>query len=135
MSKKISEIEGIGPSYAEALGKAGVATVDDLLEVGCTKSGRATISEKSGCSESQVLGWVNMADLFRIKGVASEYAELLECAGVDTVKELAQRNSENLTAKMEEVNSEKNLVRALPSGKTVAGWVEQAKSLPAKVSH
>lgn len=135
MSKKISEIEGIGPSYAEALGKANVATIEDLLDVGCTKAGRATISEKSGCSESQVLGWVNMADLFRIKGVAGEYAELLECAGVDTVKELAQRNSDNLAEKMKEVNMEKNLVRALPTAKTVATWVDQAKSLPGKVTH
>ncbi len=135
MSKKISEIEGIGRSYAEALGKANVTTVEDLLDVGCTKVGRATISEKSGCSESQVLGWVNMADLFRIKGVAGEYAELLECAGVDTVKELAQRNSDNLTEKMKEVNTEKNLVRALPTAKTVAHWVDQAKSLPGKVTH
>ncbi|MEM7281333.1 MAG: DUF4332 domain-containing protein [Pseudomonadota bacterium] len=135
MAKKISEIEGIGPTYAENLGKAGIQTVEDLLEVGGTKSGRDKIAQASGCSDSQVLGWVNMADLFRIKGVGGEYAELLECAGVDTVKELAQRNATNLTTKMEEVNAEKSLVRALPAEKSVAGWIEQAKALPQKVTH
>lgn len=135
MAKKISDIEGIGPAYAENLGKAGINTVEELLEVGCSKAGRSKIAEQSGCSESQILGWVNMADLFRIKGVGSEYAELLECSGVDTVKELAQRNAANLTTKMEEVNAEKNLVRALPPEKSVAGWIEQAKALPGKVTH
>ncbi len=135
MAKKISDIEGIGPAYAENLGKAGIRTVEELLDEGCTKDGRSKIAEASGCSEGQILGWVNMADLFRIKGVGSEYAELLECAGVDTVPELAQRNATNLTAKMEEVNAEKNLVRALPPEKSVAGWIEQAKSLPRKVTH
>ena len=123
MAKKISDIEGIGPAYAESLGKAGIRTVEELLEVGCTKEGRNKIAADSGCSDAKILAWVNMADLFRIKGVGSEYAELLECAGVDTVPELAQRNAANLTAKMEEVNAEKNLVRALPPEKK-RGWLD-----------
>lgn len=135
MAKKISDIEGIGPSYAESLANAGVSTVEELLDVGCTKSGRVELSAKSGCSEGQILKWVNMADLFRIKGVGGEYAELLEASGVDTVKELAQRNAENLSAKMEQVNGEKSLVRALPAVKTVTGWIEQAKTMPGKVTH
>ena len=76
-----------------------------------------------------------MADLFRINGVASQYAELLENAGVDTVKELKHRNAENLAAKMAEINEEKKLVRRSPSAIVVQGWVSQAKKLAAKVSH
>lgn len=88
MSKKITEIEGIGPAYQEKLAAAGVKTVEGLLELGASKSGRKKIAEDSGLDESQILVWVNMADLFRIKGVASQFAELLKAAGVDTVKEL-----------------------------------------------
>ena len=86
-------------------------------------------------SEKQILKWVNMADLFRVKGIAGEYAELLECAGVDTVVELGTRNAANLAAKMKEVNEEKKLTRQVPGEKTVQGWVDQAKELPRKVTH
>jgi len=135
MGKPIQDIEGIGPAFGEKLAAADVKTTDDLLEKGCTPVGRKEIAEKSGLSDKQILGWVNMADLFRIKGVAGEYAELLECSGVDTVKELAQRNAENLAAKMAEVNGEKNLTRKVPSASVVEGWVAQAKELPRKVEY
>ena len=132
---KIEEIEGIGPATAEKLLADGITHTDKLLESGCTKKGRAAIAEKCGLSEKQVLKWVNMADLFRINGVAGEYAELLECAGVDTVVELATRNAANLAAKMAEVNEEKKLTRKVPSEKVVQGWIDQAKELPRKVTH
>ena len=132
---KIDAVEGIGPKYAEMLSKAGITDTDGLLEAGCSKAGRKDCAEKSGCSESQILKWVNMCDLFRIKGVAGEYAELLKVSGVDTVKELRNRVPENLTAKMEEVNAEKKLVRRVPTLKEVAAWVEHAKELPPKVTH
>lgn len=134
-NQKIEEIEGIGPAKGKKLGAAGVTDTDTLLERGCTKSGRKEIAEQSGISESVILKWVNMADLFRIKGVGSEYAELLECGGVDTVKELATRNAENLAAKLAEVNEEKKLTRRVPNEAAVKDWVEQAKSLPPKVTH
>lgn len=133
--KKLDTIEGIGPTTMEQLEKCGVTCCEDLLEKGATKKGRADIAGSSGLSEAKVLKFVNHADLMRIKGVGGEYSELLECAGVDSVPELAQRNAANLTAKMEEVNAEKKLVRALPSEKQVAGWIEQAGSLPKKVTH
>jgi len=123
------------PATAEKLAGAGIKDTDTLLEKGCTKQGRKQISDECGISESQVLKFVNMADLFRIKGVGEEYSELLECAGVDTVKELGTRNADNLAAKMAEVNAEKKLTRRVPPPSTVADWVEQAKSLPAKVTH
>ena len=132
---KIEEIEGIGPVTAEKLLADGITHTDKLLEAGGTKKGRQEIAEKCDLSEKQVLKWVNMADLFRIKGVAGEYAELLECAGVDTVVELATRNAANLAAKMAEVNEEKKLTRQVPSESMVEGWVAQAKELPRAVSH
>ena len=135
MGKRIEDIEGIGPSIGAALRDAGVDSVDKLLELCCDKKGRASLAAKTQISETRILKWVNMADLFRINGVASQYAELLEGAGVDTIKELRNRNAENLTAKMNEVNTEKKLVRRTPSVKVVASWVEQARELPPKVTH
>ncbi|MDH3589858.1 MAG: DUF4332 domain-containing protein [Gammaproteobacteria bacterium] len=135
MAKRIEYIEGIGPSLGAALRDAGVNTVDKLLELACDKKGRAILSDKTQIAEARLLKWVNMADLFRIRGVATQYAELLEGAGVDTVKELQHRNAENLAAKMNEVNAEKKLVRKTPSVNVVASWVKQAKSLPTKITH
>ncbi len=129
MAKKISEIEGIGPKYSEKLEGAGIKTVEALLEAGAKPAGRKKLATETEISEKLVLRWVNMADLFRIKGVGEEYSDLLEAAGVDTVKELATRNAENLTKKMEEVNGEKKLVRAVPKLASVEKWVAEAKTL------
>ena len=135
MAKKIEDIEGIGPSNGKKLRDAGINSVGKLLELCCDKKGRTAMAKSTGISESKLLKWVNHADLFRVSGIAGQYAELLEGAGVDTVKELRNRNAENLAAKMKEVNDKKKLVRRPPSAKVVAGWVEQAKSLPPTISH
>jgi len=135
VAKKIESIEGIGPKLGEALRGAGVKTVEDLLEAGANKQARGALAEKTGISEVRVLKCVNMADLFRINGVASQYAELLECAGVDTVKELKHRNAVNLANTMAEVNENKNLVRRTPSVKVIQDWISQAGKLPPKVSY
>jgi predicted flap endonuclease-1-like 5' DNA nuclease len=135
MSYKIEEIEGIGPAFAEKLAAADIKTTDDLLKLCCDASGRKSTAEKTAVSEKQLLKWANMADLMRISGVGSEYSELLEAAGVDTVKELRNRNAENLAAKMAEVNEEKKLTRTVPSEKVVIGWVEQAKTLDPLITH
>lgn len=134
-NQKIEEIEGIGPVMGEKFVGAGVKDTDGLLEKGCTKAGRKALADATGLSESRILTFVNMADLFRIKGVASEYAELLVCAGVDTVKELKMRNAENLTVKLAEVNEEKKLTRKVPGEKTVSDWISQAAELPPKIEH
>ncbi len=131
----IRDIEGIGDAYAEKFEAAGVKTVEALLEAGASKNGREELAEKTGISEKLVLEWVNRADLARIKGIGSEYADLLEASGVDSVPELAQRNAANLTAKMEEVNEAKSLVRRVPSEKEVEDWISQAKDLPKVVTH
>jgi predicted flap endonuclease-1-like 5' DNA nuclease len=135
MSYKIQEIEGIGPAYAEKLAAADIDTTEELLKLCCDARGRKATAEKTGVSESQLLKWANMADLMRISGIGSEFSELLEAAGVDTVKELRNRNAENLAAKMAEVNEQKKLTRTVPSEKTVAGWVDQAKSMEPLITH
>jgi predicted flap endonuclease-1-like 5' DNA nuclease len=129
MAKKISEIEGIGPSYSEKLANAGVTTVENLLEAGATKAGRKKLATDSGIDEAKILDWVNMADLFRVKGIGPQFAELLKASGVDTVKELKNRNADNLYAKLVEVQAEKKLTRAVPAQSQVADFIEQAKSL------
>ncbi len=131
----IKKIEGIGDVYAQKLKQLGIHTVEALLERGATRQGREEIAEKTGISPALILEWVNHADLFRIKGIGEEYADLLEEAGVDTVPELAQRNPENLYEKLVEINKEKRLVRRLPTLAQVRDWVEQAKNLPRVVEY
>ena len=132
---KLSEIEGIGETYGKKLEAAGISSIEDLLKEGSEKKNRADISGKTGVSEKLVLKWVNRADLSRIKGVSTQYADLLEYSGVDTIPELAQRNPDHLQVKMAEINEAKNLVRKIPSPSQVHDWVEQAKKLPRIVSH
>ena len=129
------EIEGVGEKYADKLKSAGVRSTEALLQMGSTPKGRKEIAEKSGISDALILEWVNHVDLFRIKGVAEEYSDLLEEAGVDTVPELAQRKPENLLEKMTQINQQKKLVRRLPVLSQVTDWVEQAKKLPRIVSY
>ncbi len=130
MSYPVIKIEGIGPKYAKMLQDAGVSTTARLLDRAKNPKGRKELAAESGIDETYILKWANMADLMRIKGVGEEYSELLEVAGVDTVKELRNRRPDNLHAKMAEVNATRKLVRALPSPKKVEDWVAQAKSLP-----
>jgi predicted flap endonuclease-1-like 5' DNA nuclease len=129
MAKKITEIEGVGPAHAKKLAALEVDSVEKLLEKGATPKGREELVEQTGISSKLISRWVNHADLFRLKGVGGEYAELLEASGVDTVPELARRNAANLHAKMTEVNAEKGLTRRVPSEKQVTDWVAQAKEM------
>lgn len=128
-------VEGIGEVYGKKLKEAGIGTSGALLEKGATRSGRQKIEEASGISHALVLRWVNHVDLFRIKGVQKQYAELLEAAGVDSVPELSHRVAAHLHARMLEVKAEKHLVRKLPGLNQISGWIEQAKSLPKIVTH
>lgn len=135
MSRSIQDVEGIGPKYADLLKQQGVDTTAKLLEVGGDRSGRKKLAEITSINESSILKWVNMCDLFRIKGVAGQFAELLEGSGVDTIKELRNRNPENLAIQMSEVNEAKHLCKTTPSTKTVADWIRQAKTLDPMVTH
>ena len=135
MNYKIQDIEGIGPAYAQKLSEAGIDTTGAMLKLCCHKRGRKETAVKTGLSEGQLLKWANLADLMRVSGVGAEYSELLEAAGVDTVKELRTRNAENLASKMAEINSQKKLTRTVPSAKVVAKWVSQAATLDPVISH
>ncbi|MDX5339120.1 MAG: DUF4332 domain-containing protein [Cyclobacteriaceae bacterium] len=135
MGKSITLIEGIGEVYQGKLAKAGVSTVEGLLEKGASKSGRKSIAEASGIDEGKILDWVNMADLFRINGVGSQFAELLKAAGVDTVKELRNRNPENLHAALTKTQEEKGLTKVVPALSKVEDFVAQAKALDPVVTH
>lgn len=132
---KIDDIEGIGPAYARKLAGAGVTTTGRLLKLAADAAGRKDLAKQADVTTKQVLEWVNRADLMRIKGVGTQYSDLLEAAGVDTVVELAQRNAQNLFEKMVDVNTAKKLVRQVPSADQVAAWVAQAKKLPRVISH
>jgi predicted flap endonuclease-1-like 5' DNA nuclease len=131
----IDAIEGIGHKSATKLRKAGVRTTQALLKTSATKKGRRALAASSDISETQILEWVNRADLMRVRGVGEEYSDLLEAAGVDTVKELRRRNPSNLLAMIIATNDKKRLVRRLPTEAMVRRWVEDAKDLPPIVSH
>ena len=135
MSYPIEEIEGIGPTYGEKLAAVEITNTDHFLKFCCDKKGRSAISEKTDISETHLLKWANMADLMRINGVARQYSELLEAAGVDTVKELRHRRADNLAAKMAEVNEEKKLCKVPPTEAEVAKWVEEAKGMEPLITH
>ncbi len=135
MGYTIDEIEGIGPANKEKLAAASIGTTDDLLKHCCDKKGRGTVSESTGISEKHLLKWANMADLMRVSGIGRQYSELLEAAGVDTVKELQHRRADNLTAKMTEINTEKKLAKATPTEGIVEEWITQAKALDPVITH
>jgi len=131
----IVDIEGIGAVNAGKLKEAGISSTDDLLGTGGTAKGRQALSEKTGISAHNLLEWVNRADLFRLKGVGEEFSDLLESAGVDTVPELAQRNAENLHARLTAVNAEKKLTRRVPTVEQLESWITQAKTMPRMIEH
>jgi len=135
MAKTITMIEGIGPANKEKLAAAGISTVEGLLEKGASKKGRKEIADASGIGEGVILDWVNMADLFRINGIASQFAELLKAAGVDTVKELRTRNAENLHKALVDTNAEKNLTRVVPAVSQIEDFIAQAKLMQPVVTH
>lgn len=137
----IETIEGIGKANGNRLRKAGIRSCEALLKLCCDKRGRKQVSEQTGIGEGPILEWVNRADLMRIRGVGSEYSDLLESTGVDTVKELRRRKPANLTAAMVEANdahikkTKKSIVRRTPAESEVTRWVEHAKSLDPVVTH
>ena len=135
MGYKITDIEGIGPAFADKLATARITTTEDLLDMCATKQGRAKISDSTGIGEGTLLTWANMADLMRISGIGGQYAELLKESGVDTVKELRTRNAENLATAMKKINDERNVTKGEASPKTVADWIAKASELDPKITH
>ena len=135
MAYKLVDIEGVGATYAEKLAAAGINKVEELLAKCAAPAGRKALAEETGISDKLILKWTNHADLIRIHGVGPQFAELLEAAGVDTVKEFRHRNAENLAAKMEEVNAEKNLVNRVPSVKELTKMIAEAGTLDVVVTY
>ena len=135
MAYKIEDIEGVGPAYAKKLAAAKITTTDHLLAKCCTPAGRKKVAETSGMSESVILKWTNMADLMRISGIGSQFSELLNGAGVDTIKELRTRNAANLAVKMKEVNDKEKLAKVSPSEVTIAKWIAAAKKTKPKLTY
>src|SRR5687767_9205002 len=135
MSTPLVEIEGIGPRFAQKLQAAGIQTVEALLEAGRTRRQREQLSVRTEIGEGKILDWVNRADLMRVSGIGSEFADLLEAAGIDSVPELAQRNPTLLAQKLTKVNDEKRLTRVVPNESQVRDWIEQSKKLPTAVEH
>ena len=135
MSYPNTDIEGIDGDVAAVLKSAGIRSTNRLLEAARTVKGRKMLAEKTGFEEKQLLCWANVADRMRVKGISREYAELLQAAGVDTVKELKYRNPLNLAKAMADANKKRKLVRLLPSEKVVKRWIESAKLLPLKITY
>lgn len=135
MSYKVIDIEGVGEVYASKLNQAGIETAEELLELCATPAGRKALAEKTDISGALILKWANHTDLYRVPGIGPQFAELLEAAGVDTVKELRHRNPAPLAAKLEEVNEVKKLTRRVPSEKEVAKMIEAAKELEPKMTY
>ena len=135
MSYSIAELDPLHPGLATKLRSFGIRTTTKLLEAAKDPKGRKSLSERTGLSAQCLLRVANFADKMRIKGIGEEYAELLEAAGVDTVRELKYRNPANLAKRIAEVNKRLKLVRALPSEKVVVRWIETAKKLPIKISY
>jgi predicted flap endonuclease-1-like 5' DNA nuclease len=135
MPERVAEIEGVNTRDAKKLESAGVRTTDDLLKSAGPASGRKSLADTTGIAPTVILEWVNRADLMRIKGVGTEFSDLLEASGVDSTKELAQRAPENLQAKMVEINESKKLVRRVPALSEVEKWIGQSKALRPMVTH
>jgi len=135
MSYKIEAVEGIGPVYAKKLAGAGIRTTKDLLKLCCDKRGRQKIAKECDISEKLILTWANLADLMRISGIGPQFSEMLEAAGVDTVKELRNRKAENLAEKMKEVNAEKRLARATPPQASIQRWIDAARTMEPLITH
>src|SRR5712691_4272255 len=135
MSYAIADLEKIDPGVAAALKSIGIRTTARLLEAAKDPKGRKRLAAKTGLDEKRILGWANLADRMRIKGIGEDYAHLLEAAGVDTVKELKYRNPSNLAKAMADANTKRKLVRLLPSERTVTRWIEHAKKLQLKITY
>ena len=135
MVYEIQDIEGIGPTYGDKLREAGIRTTADFLKLCCDPNGRRTVAERTGVSERLILRWVNHADLMRIAGIGPQYAELLEAAGVDTVKELRHRNPDNLTVRLTEINRERRLAGTNPASSMVFAWIEEAQGIEPTITY
>jgi predicted flap endonuclease-1-like 5' DNA nuclease len=135
MTVEINQLRGITSELVSHLQAQGVKNSEQFLELTKTAQGRRELAKAAGVDPKLVLELANRADLVRIRGVGGAFADLLEEAGVDTVKELATRRPENLLVKLEEVNTAKQLVGRKVTLEMVQEWVNHAKELPGSIEH
>ena len=135
MDYKIIDIEGVGEVYGAKLTAAGINKVSELLEKCAAPKGRKELAAQTEIPEKLILRWTNHADLFRINGVGPQFAELLEAAGVDTVKEFRHRVAENLQPKLQELKDARKICGRVPAVSEVQKMIDQAKELEPKVTY
>lgn len=135
MSYPVSVVDGISPGVAKKLLAAKIRTTGKLLQLACSPHGRKQLAERTGLDAATILRCANMADRMRIKGVGREGAELLEVAGVDTVRELRYRNPANLASRMKSAMTNAKLARQLPSEKVLARWIDDARRLTLEIRY
>ena len=135
MTYPVSEISDIGPEARGKLKSAGIRTTTRLLDAAKSPKGRKLLAEQTGIEEKRILNWANAADRLRIKGIGAEYSDLLQAAGVDTVKELKYRNPAKLAEALAAANARNKLARVLPSPRAIERWIEQAKRIQLKITY
>ena len=131
----IDAIAGLDPKSATRFRKSRVRTTEALLKRAATRRGRKDLAASTKLEEKQILIWLHRADLMRVKGIGSEYSDLLEAAGVDTIKELRRRNPVSLTKKMIQINESRMLVQRLPTEGMVERWIDHASQLEPIIIH
>ena len=135
MTYPVNQIDGIGPEEITALKRIGIRTTEGLLEAAKSPRGRKELATRTQIDEKRLLKWANAADRMRIKGIGDGYSELMQAAGVDTIRELRFRNAKRLTEAMARANERRRLVQFLPSEKSVQRWIDHAKKLPPKITY
>lgn len=130
MTIAVNELRGLSEEVANILKDLKIKDSDQFLDASKTPAQRKSLAEQVGLTPQELLKLANSADLSRIKGVGSAFSDLLEKAGVDTVKELAMRRADNLHTKISEINTAENIVKQPPSTSQVEAWVTEAKLLP-----
>ncbi|MGD8207410.1 MAG: DUF4332 domain-containing protein [Thiohalocapsa sp.] len=135
MPTPIKDLKGMTDAIAETLKARQIADNEQLVEAAAAPAQRKELATACGCDPKEILELANRADLARVKGVSGVYSDLLEQAGVDTVKELATRKPENLHAKIAETNDAIRLTERPPTTAQVEDWVAQAKALPKTLTY
>jgi predicted flap endonuclease-1-like 5' DNA nuclease len=124
--KKLVEVEGIGPAYAEKLQAVGIERTDTLL-----LSDYRRVAKATEISAKLLKDWRNMIDLTRISGIGSEYSDALIKVGISSCRVLARRRPEKVEAKLKALAEKTGtqVIRKLPGASEVADWIKQAKTM------
>ena len=122
--------QAIPAADAAKLKAAGVPTTFALLEKAADTRSRKSLAKETKISERMLEGWVQMADVLRVKGIGPDVARLLAAVGVKTVAQLRGSDATKLEADILKVNEKAQLSKNPPSKEHLAAWIGQAKELP-----